>query len=103
MERAYSKDTNGITQQVRDESAIEQFGKTLYRKKIRQSGKANVRRLINRSGVSERTLRYDLQRLCDQGVVEKIGSSGPERAMFQGINLINLINLNKPQVSMTNN
>ncbi len=27
--------------------------------------------------VSERTLRYDLQKLCDQGVIERVGSSGP--------------------------
>lgn len=27
--------------------------------------------------VSERTLRYDLQRLCEQGVVERIGNGGP--------------------------
>ena len=27
--------------------------------------------------VSERTLRYDLQRLCDQGVVERVGNGGP--------------------------
>lgn len=27
--------------------------------------------------VSERTLRYDLQRLCEQGVIERVGSGGP--------------------------
>lgn len=27
--------------------------------------------------VSERTLRYDLQRLCEQGVVERMGNGGP--------------------------
>lgn len=27
--------------------------------------------------VSERTLRYDLQRLCDQGLVERVGNGGP--------------------------
>ena len=26
---------------------------------------------------SERTLRYDVQRLCSQGVIERIGSGGP--------------------------
>ena len=29
------------------------------------------------SDVSERTLRYDLQRLCDQGVIERVGNGGP--------------------------
>ncbi len=27
--------------------------------------------------VSERTLRYDLQKLCDQGVIERVGNGGP--------------------------
>lgn len=27
--------------------------------------------------VSERTLRYDLQRLCSQGVIERVGNGGP--------------------------
>ncbi|MDO8443020.1 MAG: DeoR family transcriptional regulator [bacterium] len=69
---------NGIGQQVRDESGNRTIRQNLISERIRQSGKANVRTLINQfPGVSERTLRYDLQRLCDQGVVEKIGSSGP--------------------------
>ena len=29
------------------------------------------------SDVSERTLRYDLQKLCDQGVIERMGNGGP--------------------------
>src|SRR3990167_3943545 len=29
------------------------------------------------SGVSERTLRYDLQRLVEQGKIERVGSGGP--------------------------
>ena len=28
-------------------------------------------------GVSERTLRYDLQRLCRQGAIERVGNGGP--------------------------
>jgi len=90
VERAYSKDSvpacqaiirkfqNGISQQVRDESGNRTIRQNLISEKIRQSGKANVRDLTNQfPGVSERTLRYDLQKLCDQGAVEKIGSSGP--------------------------
>lgn len=46
--------------------------------KVRQLGKANLRELLVRfPGVSERTLRYDLQKLCDQGLVERMGNSGP--------------------------
>ena len=43
MERAYSKDTNGITQQVRDESGNRTIRQNLISEKIRQSGKANVK------------------------------------------------------------
>jgi len=69
---------NGISQQVRDESGNRTVRQNLISEKIRQSGKANVKELISKfPGVSERTLRYDLQRLCDQGVVEKVGNSGP--------------------------
>ena len=28
-------------------------------------------------GVSERTLRYDLQKFCEEGIIERIGSGGP--------------------------
>lgn len=69
---------NGITQQIRDESGNRTIRQNLISEKIRQSGKANIKELVCQfPGVSERTLRYDLQKLCDQGVVEKIGSSGP--------------------------
>lgn len=67
-----------INQHVRDESGNRTIRQNLIYERIRQSGKANVKELSNQfPGVSERTLRYDLQRLCDRGVVEKIGSSGP--------------------------
>ena len=69
---------NGITQQVRDESGNRTIRQNLISEKIRQSGKVNVKELLSQfPGVSERTIRYDLQNLCDRGVVEKIGSSGP--------------------------
>ena len=28
-------------------------------------------------GTSERTMRYDLQKLCSQGILERIGAGGP--------------------------
>jgi len=28
-------------------------------------------------GVSERTLRYDLQKLCEEGIIERVGTGGP--------------------------
>lgn len=33
--------------------------------------------LVEFPDISNRTLRYDLERLCSQGVIEKIGSRGP--------------------------
>jgi len=56
---------------------------------MRQSEIANKIKSCNSSGcrlkdiiaefpnISERTLRYDLQKLCDTGVVERIGNGGP--------------------------
>ena len=56
-------------------SAIRQ---NLIADKIRQIGKVTVKEVtVQFPGVSERTLRYDLQKLCDQGVLERVGNSGP--------------------------
>ncbi|HEY4524025.1 MAG TPA: DeoR family transcriptional regulator [Candidatus Paceibacterota bacterium] len=47
-------------------------------KKIRQLGNAAMKDLIAEfESVSERTLRYDLQKLCDQSVLERMGNGGP--------------------------
>ena len=60
---------NGISGTIRQSAMIE---------KIRQSGNAAMKDLIaSFPEVSERTLRYDLQKLCMQGVVERIGNGGP--------------------------
>jgi len=46
--------------------------------KIRQYGNTAMKDLIAAfSDVSERTLRYDLQKMCDRGIIERIGSGGP--------------------------
>ena len=46
--------------------------------KIRESGNLAMRDLIALfSQVSERTLRYDLQKLCERGVIQRIGNGGP--------------------------
>lgn len=44
-----------------------------------QRGNASIKDLIAEfgNGVSERTLRYDLQRLVEQGKIERVGSGGP--------------------------
>ncbi len=46
--------------------------------KIRQSGKIALKDIIAEfPEVSERTIRYDLQKLCNQGLAERIGNGGP--------------------------
>ena len=46
--------------------------------KIRQLGNAAMRDVIAAfPDVSERTLRYDLQKLCDRQIIERIGNGGP--------------------------
>jgi len=56
-------------------SAIRQ---NLILEKIATMGRATVKEMVNQfPGVSERTLRYDLQKLCDRGLVERVGNGGP--------------------------
>ncbi len=46
--------------------------------KIRQSENCRLRDLEGSfPGISERTLRYDLQKLTEQGLLERLGSGGP--------------------------
>lgn len=60
---------NGINSTIRQSAILE---------KIRQSGKVSIKDLIAEfPEVSERTLRYDLQKLCNQAMIERIGSGGP--------------------------
>ncbi len=60
---------NGISGTIRQSAIIE---------KIRQSSNTAMKDLIAVfPEVSERTLRYDLQKLCNQGVIERIGNGGP--------------------------
>jgi len=45
---------------------------------IRQCGNAAMKDIIVAfPDVSERTLRYDLQKLCDQDLIERAGNGGP--------------------------
>jgi hypothetical protein len=69
---------SAIAEQVRQTDSSVLVRQELITDKIRQLGRANLKELSARfPGVSERTLRYDLQKLCDQGMIEKIGNSGP--------------------------
>lgn len=54
---------------------------------MRQSAIVDIMRQVNNCrikdlvaafpGVSERTLRYDLQKLCEEGIIERVGPGGP--------------------------
>lgn len=60
---------NGITATIRQSAIME---------KIRQFGKIALKEAIAVfPEVSERTLRYDLNKLCDQNTIERIGNGGP--------------------------
>lgn len=60
---------NGIGATIRQSAIIN---------KIRQSGKAALKDIIAEfPNVSERTLRYDLHKLCSQNIIEKVGNGGP--------------------------
>ncbi len=72
------QDNSAIADSIRQSDSGVAVRQGLITDKIRQLGKANLKELLVRfPGVSERTLRYDLQKLCDQGFVEKVGNSGP--------------------------
>jgi len=46
--------------------------------RIKESSTRRLKELMSGfPGVSERTLRYDLQRLCSQRVIERVGNGGP--------------------------
>lgn len=46
--------------------------------RIRQNGNCRLKEIQEiLPGASERTLRYDFQRLLEQGLIERIGNSGP--------------------------
>ena len=60
---------NGINAVVRQSAIID---------KIRQSGKSSLKDMLAEfPEFSERTIRYDLQKLSNQGVIERIGNGGP--------------------------
>lgn len=60
---------NGINATIRQSAIID---------KIRQSGKIALKDLLAEfPEVSERTIRYDLQKLCLSGNLERIGNGGP--------------------------
>ena len=83
VEKAYSSGNNESGKEESGNSAMRQSGNSAMRQelvvdKIRQLGKTNLKDLVARfPGVSERTLRYDLQRLCDREIIERVGNGGP--------------------------
>lgn len=61
--------SNGINATIRQSAILD---------KIQQSGKIALKDVIaDFPDVSERTLRYDLHKLCSQDTIERIGNGGP--------------------------
>lgn len=77
-ERDRRQETNGKGQGTNSNginSAIRQSNIIAF---IRQCGNTAMKELIAAfPDVSERTLRYDLQKLCEQGVIDRVGNGGP--------------------------
>ena len=70
-----SDDYNREDQVSSGNSAIRQ---SAIVERIRQSGNAAMKDVIAAfPEVSERTLRYDLQKLCFQGAIQRVGNGGP--------------------------
>lgn len=66
-----SSNGNGLASTIRQSAILE---------KIRQSPnrQSPLKELIAAfPEVSERTMRYDLQKLCNQGLIERVGNGGP--------------------------
>lgn len=60
---------NGITATIRQSAILD---------KIRQSNNLPLKDIIAAfPEVSERTMRYDLQKLCAQGLIDRVGNGGP--------------------------
>ena len=58
------------------EGGLDRRGKILV--KIQQDGICFLKDIaVLFPEYSERTLRYDLEKLCEEGAIEKIGNSGP--------------------------
>ncbi len=69
-----------ITTQLSDKSISEsgQNRQSAILEKIRQSGNCRMKDIQGIfPNISERTIRYDLQSLIEQGLIERIGQSGP--------------------------
>ena len=70
-----------------DENATIESGNSAINVAMRQSAIINKIKggngcrlkdlIVEFSDVSERTIRYDLQRLCRQGIIERVGNGGP--------------------------
>jgi len=61
--------------QSANDSAIRQ---NIILERIRQSGNCRLKEIQDvLPNTSERTIRYDLQTLLEQGLIERIGNAGP--------------------------
>lgn len=69
------QETNAIVEKDKENAAMRQ---SAIMEIMRQVQNCRIKDLIAAfPGVSERTLRYDLQKLCEEGTIERLGTGGP--------------------------
>ena len=74
----FSKDREGEIEGEIEKGDHAQIRQSAILERIRQFGNCRLKEIQEFiPKVSERTLRYDLQDLVDQGLVERVGSGGP--------------------------
>ncbi len=67
---------NGITATIRQSAILDKIRQSTA--KAGQAGGLALKDIIAAfPEVSERTMRYDLQKLCAQGLIERVGNGGP--------------------------
>lgn len=69
--------TNGLNTAIRQAAIVNRVKSGNHSTDSGQVGCRLKDLLAEFTDVSERTLRYDLQRLCEQGIIERIGNGGP--------------------------
>lgn len=69
--------TNGLNTAIRQAAIVNKIKSGNPSMSSGQVGCRLKDLLVEFPDVSERTLRYDLQRLCEQGIIERIGNGGP--------------------------
>ena len=76
-ESLLNSSNNGLNSAIRQAAIINRIKSSNGSASSPQAGCRLKDLLAEFSDVSERTLRYDLQRLCEKGAIERVGNGGP--------------------------